>query len=292
MSTSEQRVHRLLVIDGSLSMAAPLGDGTRLDRAKQLAARLVEQQSRPGDRFSLVLLAVALALMGLVLGVGPVVNGSQRWVALAGQQLQPSELMKPAFVVIVSFLFAESMKRRDVPALAIAIALFGSVASLLWLQPDIGQLVLLTAVFAALFFLSGQPVRRLVLLAGLGAFALVVAYGTLPHVKSRFDRFLDPETGDTYQMDRARQSFIEGGWLGRGPGEGTIKSVLPDAHTDYILAVVAEEYGVVACLVLLRKSLPPLQSRFLWVLTTPAKVRSCERSFTTVPVVNATPVTL
>ncbi len=202
-------------------------------------------------RFSLVLLATSLALMGLVIWVGPVVNGSQRWLTIAGQQLQPSELMKPAFVVIVSFLFAESMKRRDVPALAIAIALFGLVVSLLWLQPDIGQVILLSAVFAALFFLSGQPVWRLALLAGLGTLAIVVAYGTLPHVKSRFDRFLDPQTGDTYQMDRARQSFIEGGWLGRGPGEGTIKSVLPDAHTDYILAVIAEEYGVIACLVLL-----------------------------------------
>ncbi len=202
-------------------------------------------------RFSLVLLATSLALMGLVIWVGPVVNGSQRWLTIAGQQLQPSELMKPAFVVIASFLFAESMKRRDVPALAIAIALFGLVVSLLWLQPDIGQVILLSAVFAALFFLSGQPVWRLALLAGLGSLAIVVAYGTLPHVKSRFDRFLDPQTGDTYQMDRARQSFIEGGWLGRGPGEGTIKSVLPDAHTDYILAVIAEEYGVIACLVLL-----------------------------------------
>jgi cell division protein FtsW len=119
------------------------------------------------------------------------------------------------------------------------------------MQPDIGQSLLLTIVFIALLFLSGEPLRRILLITMAGAVALVLAYAALPHVKSRIDRFLDPEAGDTYQMDRARDSFIGGGLLGRGPGEGTIKSVLPDAHTDYILAVVAEEYGVLTCLVLL-----------------------------------------
>jgi cell division protein FtsW len=88
-------------------------------------------------------------------------------------------------------------------------------------------------------------------LVALGVAGLGMAYAALPYVRRRIDRFLDPQAGETYQADRAIQSFIDGGFLGRGPGEGTIKSVLPDAHTDFIVAVVAEEYGVLACLALL-----------------------------------------
>jgi cell division protein FtsW len=208
---------------------------------------------RPGQmkRLAIVILGVGLLLMGLVLRFGPEINGSQRWLALAGQQIQPSELMKPAFVVIVALLLAERARRNDMPALPIAFALLALVVALLAMQPDIGQALLLAGVFVALLFLAGEPLRRILLLVAVGAVAFALAYATLPHVKSRIDRFIDPEAGDSYQMDRARQSFMEGGLLGRGPGEGTIKSVLPDAHTDYVLAVVAEEYGVLTCLVLL-----------------------------------------
>ncbi len=103
--------------------------------------------------------------------------------------------------------------------------------------------MLVTLVFGALFFLSGQRLLVAGVLAALSAAGLFVAYHLLPHVQYRFDRFLHPTPGDNSQIDRAMQSFAEGGFLGRGPGEGTIKSVLPDAHTDFIFAVVAEEYG-------------------------------------------------
>lgn len=202
-------------------------------------------------RASLAIFFGAIAMMALALWIGPEIKGAQRWLVLMGQQLQPSELMKPALVVLSAWLLAESTRRSDVPALPLSLALYLVSAALLVLQPDIGQTMLITLVWATMLFLSGQSLTRMALVIGAGVLALVLAYGSFDHVRSRIDRFLNPAAGDTYQMDRARQSFVEGGWLGRGPGEGTIKSTLPDAHTDYVYAVIAEEYGAIACLALL-----------------------------------------
>jgi cell division protein FtsW len=202
-------------------------------------------------RFALLLLVVALALMAGAIWFGPEINGAHRWLRFWGQQIQPSELMKPAFAVVMAWLFAEAERRVDMPALPLAIAGYLLVVALLALQPDVGQALLVTLVWGSLMFLSGQPIRRLVAFAAAGLAALALAYSVMPHVQSRFDRHFKPSAGDTYQIDRARQSFEAGGWFGRGPGEGTIKSVLPDAHTDFILAVIAEEYGVLACLLLM-----------------------------------------
>ncbi len=202
-------------------------------------------------RISLILFAVMLALTLLVLWTGPEINGARRWAQLLGQQLQPSELLKPAFVVLSAWLFAQSARRADMPALPLAIGVFLATATALVLQPDIGQTTLLTLVWAALFFLSGAPLRRFAVLVAIAAIAVATAYSTLPHVKSRIDRYWTPSSGDTYQMDQARKSIIEGGLFGRGPGEGQLKLALPDAHTDYVLAVVAEEYGTLACVALI-----------------------------------------
>ena len=201
-------------------------------------------------------LALALALVSLLLMVwiplfGPEIKGARRWVYLAGYSLQPSELGKPALVVLLAWLFAEAAKRNDVPALPLAIALGVAFAGLLVIQPDVGQTLLIATVWGALFLLSGQPLRWAAVLLPLGAAGFGAAYLVFEHVRRRVDRFLDPTSGDNYQIERAIQSFSEGGLMGRGPGEGTIKSVLPDAHTDFIFAVIGEEYGVLACLALL-----------------------------------------
>ena len=201
-------------------------------------------------RVSLTLFATMLALMALVIWTGPEINGARRLVEIAGQQLQPSELLKPAFVVLTAWLFAQSATRPEMPALPLAIGLYLATATALVMQPDIGQTTLLTAVWGALLFLSGQPLRRIAIFLAAGAIAFAVAYQMLPHVHSRVDRYLHTGAGDTYQMDRARESIVEGGLFGRGPGEGTLKMALPDAHTDYVLAVIAEEYGALACLAL------------------------------------------
>ncbi len=148
-------------------------------------------------------------------------------------------------------LFAEAVGRRDVPAWPIAIGLWAVFAGLLVSQPDVGQTVLISATAGILYLLAGLPLIGAAALAGLGGVGLWLAYQNFSHVHSRLDRFFSPLPFENFQVDRAMQSFAEGGLFGRGPGEGTIKSVLPDAHTDFIFAVVAEEYGVIACLALL-----------------------------------------
>ncbi len=117
-------------------------------------------------------------------------------------------------------------------------------------QPDFGQTMLIGMVWAALFFLNGISWVIIVALGIIGIAGLFAAYAFLPHVTSRVDRFLDPSTGDTFQVDTALEAFMSGGWFGRGPGEGTVKRILPDSHADFIFAVVGEEFGVIACLLL------------------------------------------
>jgi cell division protein FtsW len=137
------------------------------------------------------------------------------------------------------------------PAMTLAVALYLALAGLLVLQPDIGQMLLVSLVWCALFVLAGRPLRLLLMMAVGLTGVLVAAYMNLGYVRLRVARFLHPTAGDSFQTDRALQSFVEGGFFGKGPGEGTVKTVLPDAHTDFIFAVIAEEYGVLACVVIL-----------------------------------------
>jgi cell division protein FtsW len=202
-------------------------------------------------RLSLAVLLSALALMAIVLLAGAEINGARRWLHFGGYSLQPSEFAKPAFVVLSAWLIAESQRRRDMPAIALAVALYLVFAGLVVLQPDVGQMLLVSVVWLALFLLAGRSLRLLLAMAAGLAGVLFVAYLNLGYVRSRIARFLHPSAGDSFQTDRALQSFIEGGFFGKGPGEGTVKTVLPDAHTDFIFAVIAEEYGVLACVVIL-----------------------------------------
>ena len=202
-------------------------------------------------RLSLVVFALALAGLVFVHFYGAEINGARRWLSIAGHSLQPSEFAKPAFVVLSAWLLAQARDNPNMPGLPLAVALLCVLAGLLVSQPDVGQTMLVLAVWTAQFFASGQPVRRAVLIGVAAAGGLFAAYNTFAHVRFRIDRFLNPLPGDLSQVDRAMRSFTEGGFLGRGPGEGTIKTALPDAHTDFIFAVVAEEYGILACLALL-----------------------------------------
>lgn len=208
-------------------------------------------QPKTVRRLSVILFILAIVAMAYVYWSGREINGAKRWLLLFGFSFQPSEIAKPAFVVLTAWLFAETHRAKDMPALPVAIILAVVLSTLLVLQPDVGQTVLISAVWAALYFISGQPLIGGIVLFVVGLVGLITAYVMFPHVQFRIDKFLNPNPGDNSQVDRAMQSFVEGGFLGRGPGEGTIKTVLPDAHTDFIFAVIAEEYGVVACLALL-----------------------------------------
>ncbi|OYW59857.1 MAG: putative lipid II flippase FtsW [Rhizobiales bacterium 17-65-6] len=202
-------------------------------------------------RVCILVFLAFLALLFATLVIGPEVKGARRWLMIAGITIQPSEFIKPAFVVLAAWLFSESSKRPEMPAQTLAIGLLGIVALPLVLQPDFGQTMLVCLVWGALFFLAGLRWIWVVGLMGSAVGGAMVAYNFVPHVRKRIDRFLDPATGDTYQIDTALESFRHGGWLGQGPGEGTVKRILPDGHTDFIFAVAAEEFGIILCLILL-----------------------------------------
>lgn len=200
-------------------------------------------------RTAIILLIVAMAMMLLALFFGQEVKGARRWITLAGISIQPSEFMKPAFVVVCAWLFAEHARQPEIPGNLFAIILFGIVVSLLISQPDLGQTILTSAVWGGMFFMAGMPWLWIVVLGGLGISGFVTAYYVFPHVAGRVDRFLTGE-GDTFQVDTAREAIIRGHWLGQGPGEGVVKRIIPDAHTDFIFSVAAEEFGIVFCMVL------------------------------------------
>ncbi|MCP4385569.1 MAG: putative lipid II flippase FtsW [Hyphomicrobiales bacterium] len=202
---------------------------------------------RQARRIALFLLVGSLVLMLAVLLVGTEINGSRRWITIMGLSVQPSEFMKPAFVVIVAWLFAENTRRPDIPGNLFALILLGIVVALLIAEPDFGQTMLVAIAWGSLFFMAGVSWWWIAFLGMVAVGGMVAAYVTLPHVAGRIDRFISPESGDTFQIDKAVESILRGGWLGRGPGEGTVKRILPDAHTDFIFAVAAEEFGIILC---------------------------------------------
>lgn len=205
---------------------------------------------RLARRLALIMFAGMVGMMMLTLVIGVEVNGSRRWIDVAGISLQPSEYMKPAFVVLCAWLFTEAGRNKEINGNLFALLLLAMVCALLIAQPDFGQTILVVVAWGAVFFLAGMPWFWIALIGGAGAGGVLLAYTTIPHVASRIDRFLDPSTGDTYQVDRAIEAFVNGGWLGVGPGEGTVKRVLPDSHTDYIFAVAAEEFGLILAILL------------------------------------------
>jgi cell division protein FtsW len=193
-------------------------------------------------------LGVSLALMVAALFWGPEIKGAHRWVNFGPIGLQPSELAKPSFVVIAAWFLAERTKRPDMPGHIIAYLLFAVFVGLLVMQPDFGQTALVVLTFGAMLLIYGIPWVLVLGLAGLCAAGVMAAYTSVPHVASRIDRFLNPEKGDTFQMDTATMAFHNGGLLGTGPGGGEAKLILPDAHTDFTFAVVGEEFGLIACI--------------------------------------------
>lgn len=202
-------------------------------------------------RLAFVVFAVSIVLVAATLVVGPEIKGARRWLTLFHVALQPSEFMKPALIVLVAWAFSEGSRRPEMPATALCFGMLGAAVLLLIQQPDFGQTVLLVLTWGALFFLAGL---RWIWVAGFSSVSLLgvfAAYKLIPHVTNRMQRFLDPGSGDTFQIDTSLESFLHGGWFGRGPGEGTVKRILPDGHTDFIFAVAAEEFGLILCLIIL-----------------------------------------
>ena len=199
-------------------------------------------------RLAWVQFAAGLLLMVLVLVFGVDVNGARRWISFSGFSMQPSEFVKPSFVVVTAWLLARPRQSGEPRGLILSVSLLLIVVTLLVAQPDFGMALVVGAVWFSQHFVAGMPAYALAAAIIAGVVGLVAGYFSLSHVQSRINRFLDPDTGDRYQVDTALNAFANGGLLGRGPGEGVVKGFLPDAHADFIFAVAGEEFGLICCL--------------------------------------------
>ncbi|WP_438278448.1 putative lipid II flippase FtsW [Nitrobacter sp.] len=202
-------------------------------------------------RSALIVFALSIVLIVATLAFGPEVKGAKRWITILGVNIQASESAKPAFVVLAAWLFSESARKPEMPATSMALTLLLGLVTLLVLEPDFGQTMLILMVWGALFFIAGMRIVWVFGLAGTAIAGLFAAYMLVPHVAARIQRFMDPASGDTFQVDTAMDAFANGGWFGLGPGEGIAKRSLPDSHTDFVFAVGAEEFGIIMCLALL-----------------------------------------
>jgi len=202
-------------------------------------------------RFGVVLFLVCVGLLVLTMAIAPEAKGARRWLRIGSFTLQSSEFVKPAFIIFSAWMFSESHRTPGFPGRTIAVIAYLIVLSLVISQPDLGQSVLISVVWAAQFFMAGLPMIWVLGFAGMGMSGIFAAYLFMPHVTSRIDRFLFPTGNDTFQIDTALNAFRSGGLFGRGPGEGAVKRILPDAHTDFIFAVTGEEFGIIVCLVLI-----------------------------------------
>ena len=199
----------------------------------------------------------ALALLGAIVTmmalpfIGDEVKGAARWINLGPFSLQPSEFAKPGLIVFAAWMFAEAQKGEGVPGVSIAFGFWALTVGLLLIQPDIGQTLLVTTTFMAVFFMAGVPLKWVAVIAAAGMAGLVSLYFAFGHMRDRLSRFLSPETADTHQIDRASEAIRAGGLVGRGVGEGVMKRHVPDLHTDFIYSVGAEEFGLVLSLAMI-----------------------------------------
>jgi cell division protein FtsW len=192
----------------------------------------------------------SLFLMLMTLVFGAEIKGATRWLSLGGFSLQPSEFIKPGLAVVAAWLFARQRMDDRFPGFQMSIAVYLVTVAILLMQPDVGMTIVVSVVWGTQFFVAGLPLIFVAMIAALFIAAGVGAYFTFDHVQLRVDRFFGPDADIGYQASRAIEAFQRGGIAGRGPGEGRVKEVLPDAHADFIFAVTGEEFGLLACLVL------------------------------------------
>jgi cell division protein FtsW len=206
---------------------------------------LVSMLNKTGvRRVAIICFGFSIILMAATLITGEEIKGAVRWIKLGNISIQPSEFVKPSFAIISAWMFANWRLKEDFPGYLASVGLYLVVVAFLLMQPDVGMSILVSVVWGVQFFLAGLPML-LVLVIGLvfisGGF---IAYFNFNHVQSRVDRFFDPAGSEAYQVARSLEAFRNGGIFGRGPGEGQIKAVLPDAHADFIFAVAGEEFGL------------------------------------------------
>ena len=201
-------------------------------------------------RLAVVGFAVAVALAIATLFLGEAVNGARRWIQAGGFVVQPSEILKPTFAVVTAWALAAQQRTGDPRFGVVAFGALAMVLALLAAQPDFGMAALVAAVWFAQFFVAGSRLQWVGAMALAGIVLMVASYAFVPHVANRIDRFVNPSSGENYQVETALGALSNGGAFGVGPGEGVVKNVLPDAHTDFIFAVAGEEFGMFAGLLI------------------------------------------
>jgi cell division protein FtsW len=194
------------------------------------------------------------ALLALAPLIGAEHNGARRWIGVGIAEFQPSEFLKPLFIVTVAWLLSLKAKDEELPTVLITGAMTGGVAVMLMMQPDFGQTVIFCTVWLALLMIAGTPTRVLAAIVAMVPAGLVAAYLFYSTARMRIDAFLFPNVegegaADHFQVDAAHRTLVAGGWTGTGPGAGSAKFGLPEAHTDYIFSVIGEEFGLIACAV-------------------------------------------
>jgi cell division protein FtsW len=191
-----------------------------------------------------------LLLLVAVQVFGAEVKGAKRWLFFGGFTLQPSEFVKPFFAVVTAWILARGSWEVKFPGYRISIGLYALVVFLLITQPDFGMTIAVSTVWGVQMFLAGLPLVWVIGIGVAGVGGAVSAYIFLPHVADRINTFLDPGKGDNYQVEKALEAFVNGGFFGVGPGQGVVKEVIPDSHTDFIFAVAGEEFGTLVCLLI------------------------------------------
>ncbi len=240
VATARIRIEEAFYFAGRQAAYAALGAVVMF-----VAASLDPRQVR---RAATLLVLLFLPLCALAAWFAPEVKGAQRWFDFGAFSVQPSEILKPALIVVWAWMLGETIKQPRFPGRIIALVLYALAAAALLAQPDIGQTALLALCLGPMLFLSGLALRWLIgggVLAALSAWAI---YRFYPHARERVDAFLNPEGDGAYQVNRALEAIASGGVFGRGPGEGVVKRLLPDAHADFVFAVAAEEFGLLASL--------------------------------------------
>lgn len=194
-----------------------------------------------------------ISILGMVISIllifstvidGDKIKGAQRWLYIGNISFQPSEVCKPFFIIFNAWVLSLWAEKKDFPGWIWSITSISIISALLLLQPDLGMTILFIFTWGFQLFITGIPLIIIIFLIISFPIFMIISYHNFDHVKIRIDSFIE---GTTYQVSKSLQSFEAGGLLGKGPGEGLYKKSLPDAHSDFVFAVAAEEYGALIC---------------------------------------------
>ncbi len=203
-------------------------------------------------RLAIIGYFVCFGLVLCTLIFGAEIKGARRWLNIFGFSLQPSEFLKPVMAVITAWLVSEQYRDRGFPGIIFSIISIILVTPLLLSQPDIGMSVIITGTFFAQLFISGLSIFMIGAFVATALSAMFGLYLVYPHFSDRIDRFfMKTEDTDIYQIQKSIEAFRSGGFFGKGPGEGVVKTFVPDSHSDFVFSVIGEEYGFIICILII-----------------------------------------